>query len=175
MAVMILDVLIIVEIRFVRVICPMSHLTEQKQVGSRAVKTSAKSHAGGGSVTYVMTRQWTQRMFGSESGRGWGSTPPLLVTLRGKQPMMRSKGQRPGLTTATLKTILSLRAWCVHDQVHRSRCILPALPAIHQAPRIRSGALKHVRTSRRLDVLLRRSQTSNQVISTDVSIRLMCP
>lgn len=142
-------------------------------------KTSAKSHAGGGrlwSVTYVMTRQWSQRMFGNESGRGWGSTQPLLVTLRGIEPMMRSKGQRPGLTTVALQTMLTLRTWCVHDpqvvQGLRSRCILPA---IHQAPRIRSGALKLVRTIRGLDVSLRRSQTSNQVISNDVSKWLMCP
>lgn len=101
---MILDVLVIVRMRLVRVICPMSHLTEQKQVGRRAGRR-ALSHAGGGrlwSVTYVMTRQWSQRTFGGESGRGWGSTPPLLVNFRGKQPMMRSKGQRPGMTTAAL-------------------------------------------------------------------------
>lgn len=101
------------------------------------------------------------------------------VGVHATKKMMRSKGQRPGLTTTALKTMLSLRAWCVRDpqvvQGHRSRCILPAVPAIQQAPRIRSGALKLVGTSRRLEVSLRRIQTSNQVISTDVSIRLMCP
>lgn len=54
-------------------------------------------------------------MFVAGSGGGWGSTSPLLVTLRGKQLMMRSKGQRAGLTTAALQTMLSLRAWCVDD------------------------------------------------------------
>lgn len=44
-ALMILDVLIIVEMRFVRVICPMSHLTEQKQVGRRVQRAMQEEDA----------------------------------------------------------------------------------------------------------------------------------
>lgn len=44
-ALMILDVLIIVEMRFVRVICPMSHLTEQKQVGRQVQRATQEEDA----------------------------------------------------------------------------------------------------------------------------------
>lgn len=74
----------------------MSHLTKQKQVEIESKTRSEderKEPRGGEDVSHNVTIcPWGQKMFVAGSGGGWGSTSPLLVTLRGKQLMMWSKG-----------------------------------------------------------------------------------
>lgn len=170
LALMILDVLIIVEMRFV-----------QKQVGRRAGRRAQRATQAEDACD-LWPMWWpvsgVKGCLGASPDEG-GGPRHLYWSFFGANS--RWCGQR-----ANGQDWLSLSKQCLHCahgalhdpqvvQGHRSRWILPVLHGIHQAPRIRSVALKLVRTIRRLDVLLRLSQTSNQVISTDVSIRLMYP
>lgn len=116
-----------------------------------------------------MTRPWGQKMFVAGSGGGWGSASPPLGTLRGKQLMTRSKGQRAGLTTAALQTMLSLRAWCDLEG--------PGSPQAQDSP----PYTRHLELDQELSNMSEildnwtcyRSAKPPQVISTDVSVRLM--